>query len=119
MVANFGILGTLPQYLLCHWSSLCNHILNLLHVCHLVVMDLLVDYVFLTVLFYQFILITSRLLRVGTVFGILRAEKVKIDPGLLALLDDFFELVCNSQNLQSLKIERGGLKQSFDVAMIL
>ncbi len=82
-------------------------------------MDLLVDYVFLTVLFYQFILITSRLLRVGTVFGILRAEKVKIDPGLLALLDDFFELVCNSQNLQSLKIERGGLKQSFDVAMIL
>lgn len=109
LFADFGILCSLPQNILCHGTSLSNHILNLLYVCHLVIMDLLVNNVFLTVLFNQFILFRTRLLRVGTILGILWAEKVKINPRLLALSYDSFELVCNGQYLQCFKIEWCGL----------
>lgn len=95
--ADFRILSTLSQYLLSDRTSLSNHFLHLLDVCHLVFVYFLVDNIFLAILLDELIYFCARLLRV-TYFSILRAEKIELNSWLFALSNDFFKLICNSKN---------------------
>lgn len=70
--------------------------------------DLIFDGPFLRVGFLD---VDLRLLAAG--------ELVKVDPRLIALLEDLVELVRNSEDLESFHVECRLLLQTLDVALIL